>query len=209
MPVTGQRSHSLQTEEALEPPPNRQRMRSLSGPSHPITLSHQVRHSALISGMGPGSHRAVNRRQSENEDSLSGAGYVRQRVSPSASSFLDQFRPRSTSDSRSGKKSVMSALKNNLLGSSNHPNNHQNQKQSSCPVTPNHFDPFLVDRSAEGRPRSRSGSSGSAGAVSRMMDIFRGRSHSIAAGTEPKHIKVSDLGTHSHGLHLVTQATLD
>ena len=191
MPVTGQRSHSLQTEDTLEPP-GRQRMRSLSGPSHPISLSQNVRHSALISGMGAGSHRTVNRRQSENEDSIGGSGYIRQRVSPSASSFLDQFRPRSTSDSKSGKKSVITTLKNNLLGSSNHQNNHQNAKQqSSCPVTPNHFDPFLVDRSAEGRPRSRSGSSGSAGAVSRMMDIFRGRSHSIAAGTEPKHIKVS------------------
>ena len=170
--------------------PQRPRMRSLSGPSHPIAVSPHVRHSALISGgLSTSSHRTVNRRQSEDE-SLVG-GYVRQRMSPSASSFMDSFRPRSTSDSKSVKKSVITTLKNNLLGtsSSSHTNNH---KQSSCRVTPNHFDAFLTDRIlAEGpRPRSRSGSSGSTGAMSRMMDIFRGRSHSIAAGVESKHIKV-------------------
>ncbi|XP_054163792.1 5'-AMP-activated protein kinase subunit gamma-2-like isoform X2 [Oppia nitens] len=194
----------------------KQRMRSLSGPSHPISLSPHVRHSALISGLsttptgssgGGVSGRLANRRQSEDECHQ----YVgRQRISPSSSSFLDSFRPRSTSDSHrssssgggGGKKtsSMITVLKNNLLGGggggggsgNNNNNGSNNHKQSSCPVTPNHFDPFLLDSpfradsvsGSAGRPRSRSGSSGSAGAVSRMMDIFRGRSHSIAAGAE-------------------------
>ena len=190
MPATG-RSHSLQTDSETGEPPQRQRMRSLSGPSHPISVSPHVRHSALISGgLGGNAHRPVNRRQSEDE-SLS-SGYVRQRISPSTSSFMDSFRPRSTSDSKSGKKSVITTLKNNLLGASN--NHNSNHKQSSCPVTPNHIDPFSLDRTPHNdigqRPRSRSGSSGSVGAVSRMIDMFRGRSHSIAAGVETKHTRV-------------------
>lgn len=190
MPTT--RSNSLQNDESVEP--TKQRTRSLSGPSHPIALSPHVRHSALISGGLSTSYRGVNNRRQSDDESLS---TFRSRISPTTGSFLETFRPRSTSDSKSKKPSMMTTLKNNLLGSSgsaNHHNSANNNKNSSCPVTPNHFDPFLMDRLGEVRPRSRSGSSGSSGAVSRMIDMFRGRSHSIASGAEPKQVKLFGSG---------------
>lgn len=71
---------------------------------------------------------------------------------------------------------------NNLLA------NHHSSRSANCtatrPLSPNHLDPFYGERPEMARPRSRSGSGGSGGsAVSRIIDLVRRRSHSIAIAT--------------------------
>lgn len=156
-----------------------QRKRSLSGPSHPV---QPTRHSGL--SMISASYRY--RRQSGGDELMKSPQRQTKIMTPppqSQSSIPEQeFRPRSKSDGKSHKKSMISNWKNNLFGNHDHSNANSNSNNNQM-QSPNYLDPYYQEKNEPTNQRNRSGSGGSGGPMSRMIDIFRGRSHSIAEGS--------------------------
>lgn len=162
-----------------------ERKRSLSGPSHPV---QPTRHSGL--SMISASYRY--RRQSGGDELQKSPQRQTKMMTPppqSQSSIPEQgFRPRSKSDGKSHKKSMISNWKNNLFG--NHDNSNANSNSNNNQMqSPGYLDPYYQEKMNESKmnepanQRNRSGSGGSGGPMSRVIDMFRGRSHSIAEGS--------------------------
>ncbi|XP_023232993.1 uncharacterized protein LOC111632718 [Centruroides sculpturatus] len=139
----------------LGPPSSKNRTRSLSGGTY--RLAPLPLRDALTNRM---------RRQS-GDDVLTG-------ISPSRrAALLDAFRPRSKSDSKSKRPTFIATLKNSLGNSS--PKN----STQTLPASNNHLDPFAQAGDFK-RPRSGSESKTS-GPVSKVIEMFRGRSHSMTS----------------------------
>lgn len=138
----------------LGPPSSKSRTRSLSGGTYrlaPLPLRESL----------------TNRmRRQSGDDVLTG-------ISPSRrAALLDAFRPRSKSDSKSKRPTFISTLKNSLGNSS--PKN----STQTLPASSNHLDPFSQSGDFK---RPRSGSESKTGPVSKVIEMFRGRSHSMTS----------------------------
>lgn len=97
------------------------------------------------------------------------------RVSPSRRATLfDQFRPRSKSDSKGKRPTFLTTLKNSLLGNSV-------QRKTSLDSEPPSLEPLH-----DYKPRPRSGSETKGGTMSKMIDLFRSRSHSVSYDSKGK-----------------------
>lgn len=143
-------------DEEFSSPPPRTRMRSLSGGAYRLAP-------ALPS---TGRHR----RQSGDD--------VLTRVSPSRRATLfEQFRPRSKSDSKGKRPTFLTTLKNSLLGGSV-------QRKTSLDSDPPVIEPLHPSLDYKHRPRSGSETKG--GTMSKMIDLFRSRSHSVSYDSKGK-----------------------
>ena len=143
-------------EEEVTTPPPRTRMRSLSGGAYRLAPTLP----------STGRHR----RQSGDD--------VLTRVSPSRRATLfDQFRPRSKSDSKGKKPTFLTTLKNSILGGSA-------QRKLSLESDPPTIEP--LQPSIDYKQRPRSGSETKSGTMSKVIDIFRNRSHSVSYDSKGK-----------------------
>lgn len=148
------------SEEEIATPPPRTRMRSLSGGAYRLAPTLP----------STGRHR----RQSGDD--------VLTRVSPSRRATLfDQFRPRSKSDSKGKKPTFLTTLKNSILGGSA-------QRKLSLESDPPTIE--SLQPSIDCKPRPRSGSETKSGTMSKMIDIFRNRSHSVSYDSKGKVSKI-------------------
>lgn len=144
------------SEEEVTTPPPRTRMRSLSGGAYRLAPTLP----------STGRHR----RQSGDD--------VLTRVSPSRRATLfDQFRPRSKSDSKGKKPTFLTTLKNSILGGSA-------QRKLSLESDPPTIESLQPSIDCKQRPRS--GSETKSGTMSKMIDMFRNRSHSVSYDSKGK-----------------------
>ncbi|XP_076326257.1 5'-AMP-activated protein kinase subunit gamma-1-like isoform X2 [Tachypleus tridentatus] len=128
-------------------------------------------------------------------------------ISPARkAAILDTFRPRSKSDSKRQKPNIMSTIKNSVQhtfsptspgGSSSSKSLTQTYSQTQGSLgTANsvtHLDPFAQD----GFHRQRSGSESKNGPVSKVIEMFRSRSHSMSTDTGSKKLNTSSGGLSS------------
>lgn len=168
------------------------RVRSLSGGTHRVALPG----TGGGSGGGPGtlplrdSLLSGRMRRQSGDDALTG-------VSPSRKSALfDAFRPRSKSDSKGKRPTFIATLRNSVhqtfhsggsspVGSKSTPvsppSNHHSPVSSGISITAgnHHHSPMDIFAASFGRPRSGSEST-RVGPVAKVIDMFRGRSHSVS-----------------------------
>lgn len=194
---------------------NSARRRSMSGPGHSPTPKQNASASSRLETISSASSSAGRTRRTSGDDSLSpkcertpsSTGAI-SKTGPAAWFLFDAFRRRSKSDSKSKRPNLIAAIKNSIPWSEHRSNSHDSTQGghhldvnrqfhgASCPVTPNHLDPYYTySYQGEYRSRSRSGSgssgSGHPGMIPRVYDIFRNRSQTLAAPTELKACRVS------------------
>lgn len=93
--------------------------------------------------------------------------------------LFDAFRPRSKSDiSKTKKPSVISSVKQSIHNTFHSQSNHKGNSHSGSGD--------LKDMPSDHKKSSRSGGEGKASAMSRVMDMFRARSHSLSSDSRNK-----------------------
>ncbi|XP_023703907.1 5'-AMP-activated protein kinase subunit gamma-2 isoform X6 [Cryptotermes secundus] len=135
--------------------------------------------------------------------------HQQQASSPSRkpATILDAFRPRSKSDASRAKKpgsagsTIISQMKSAMQHSLNMSSSPSNKSSSDSSSHHNHVESSSCH--TQGRPRAGSESSSGRGAVSKVMDMFRHRSHSAVSADDKRKAR-----TAAHQQQIAAQSAL-